>query len=154
MTRRTIGSWAVMLLGALYFFVPLLATFEFSLRYRRGVYSFEAYRIVLGDPRFHATFLYSTVLALATIVVGILLVVPTAYWIQLRLPKALAAHESLAAVPDNGARMQAHAGERRHLQIFAAGAYFPDNFDFQAVLGVILQQPHGRFIADLGIVDQ
>jgi len=73
-TRRTIWSWAVMLLGALYFFVPLLATFEFSLRYRRGVYSFEAYRIVLGDPRFHATFLYSTVMALATIVVGVLLV--------------------------------------------------------------------------------
>ena len=88
-----------MLLGALYFFVPLLATFEFSLRYRRGVYSFEAYRIVLGDPRFQATFLYSTVLALATIVVGVLLIVPTAYWIQLRLPKLRPIVEFITLLP-------------------------------------------------------
>ncbi len=98
-TRRTIWSWTVMLLGALYFFVPLLATFEFSMRYRRGVYSFEAYRIVLGDPRFHETFLYSTMLALATIVVGMLLVVPTAYWIQLRLPRLRPTVEFITLLP-------------------------------------------------------
>ncbi len=86
MKRNTLGPWLIMLVGALYFLVPLLGTFEFSLRYRRGVYSFEAYRIVLGDPQFRDTFSYSTVLALATIVVGVVLVVPTAYWIQLRLP--------------------------------------------------------------------
>jgi len=88
-----------MLVGALYFFVPLLGTFEFSMRYRRGVYSFEAYRIVLTDPRFHATFLYSTVLAFATIVFGILLVVPTAYWIQLRLPKLRPVVEFITLLP-------------------------------------------------------
>ncbi len=86
MKRHTLGSWLIMLVGVLYFFVPLLGTFEFSLRYRRGVYSFEAYHIVLNDPQFRATFTYSTILAVATIVVGVLLVVPTAYWIQLRLP--------------------------------------------------------------------
>lgn len=99
MTRRTVGSGLVMLVGVLYFFVPLLGTFEFSLRYRRGVYSLEAYRIVLADPRFHATFLYSTVLALATIVVGILLVVPTAYWIQLRLPRLRPTVEFITLLP-------------------------------------------------------
>ncbi len=86
MKRKTLGSWLILLVGVLYFFAPLLGTFEFSLRYRRGVYSFEAYQIVLNDPQFRATFTYSTVLALATIVVGVILVVPTAYWIQLRLP--------------------------------------------------------------------
>jgi putative spermidine/putrescine transport system permease protein len=99
MTRRTLGSWVVILVGVLYFFVPLLGTFEFSLRYRRGVYSFEAYQIVLGDPRFHAAFLYSTTLALATIVVGILLVVPTAYWIQLRLPRMRPVVEFITLLP-------------------------------------------------------
>jgi putative spermidine/putrescine transport system permease protein len=98
-TRRAVGSWLVILVGALYFFVPLLGTFEFSMRYRRGVYSFEAYRIVLADPRFHATFLYSTMLAFATIVVGILLVVPTAYWIQLRLPKLRPMVEFITLLP-------------------------------------------------------
>jgi putative spermidine/putrescine transport system permease protein len=85
MKRSTVGPWIVTILGALYFIVPLIGTFEFSLRLKREGYSFEAYRIVLSDPAFQRTFGYSTVVALATIVVGVLLVVPTAYWIQLRL---------------------------------------------------------------------
>jgi len=99
MRRHTLGSWLIMLFGTLYFFVPLLGTFEFSLRYRRGVYSFEAYRIVLNDPAFRATFTYSTLLAVATIVVGVVLVVPTAYWIQLRLPRLRPTVEFITLLP-------------------------------------------------------
>ena len=99
MKPNRIGSWIVLLLGALYFFLPLLGTFEFSLRYQRGIYSLEAYRIVLNDPVFRATFTYSTVLALATIVVGVVLVVPTAYWIQLRLPGLRPVVEFLTLLP-------------------------------------------------------
>ena len=87
MKRAKLGPWLAIVFGMLYFVIPLIGTFEFSLRVRRGEYSFDAYRTVLTDPRFQSSFLYSTVLALATIVVGVLLVVPTAYWIQLRLPK-------------------------------------------------------------------
>src|SRR5437899_8032349 len=87
MKPRRLGAWLLIVFGVLYFFVPLLGTFEFSLRLLRGVYSVAAYRIVLADPRFAATVTYSTVLALATIVVGVALVVPTAYGIQLRLPR-------------------------------------------------------------------
>jgi putative spermidine/putrescine transport system permease protein len=97
--RRVIGAWLVIGLGVLYFFLPLVGTFEFSLRYRRGVYSFEAYRIVLADPIFRATFTYSTVLALATILVGVLLVVPTAYWVQLRLPRLRPVVEFITLLP-------------------------------------------------------
>jgi putative spermidine/putrescine transport system permease protein len=99
MKRSRLGSWLVMLFGALYFLIPLLGTFEFSLRYLRGVYSLEAYRIVLADPRFGATVTYSTVLALATIVVGIVLVVPTAFWIQLRLPALRPVVEFITLLP-------------------------------------------------------
>ena len=77
MKQNRIGAWIALIIGALYFIVPLLGTLEFSLRMRRGEYSFDAYRIVLADPGFQASFLYSCVLALATIVVGVLLVVPT-----------------------------------------------------------------------------
>jgi putative spermidine/putrescine transport system permease protein len=87
MTNPRSGSWLAIVLGTAYFLIPLIATFEFSLRMKRGEYSFEAYRVVLADPRFQATFGYSTLIALATIVVGVLLVVPTAYWVQLRLPR-------------------------------------------------------------------
>ena len=99
MKPNRLVSGVLVLLGALYFFVPLLGTFEFSLRYRRGVYSFEAYRIVLNDPLFRATFGYSTLLALTTIAVGVLLVVPTAYWIQMRLPGLRPVVEFITLLP-------------------------------------------------------
>ncbi len=99
MKRAVIGPWVALVLGTLYFLVPLIATFEFSLRMRRGEYSFDAYAVVLADPRFQATFGYSTLLALATIVVGVLLVVPTAYWVQLRLPKLRPIIEFITLLP-------------------------------------------------------
>jgi putative spermidine/putrescine transport system permease protein len=99
MKRSTTGPWIAIAVAVLYFIVPLLGTFEFSLRMKRDEYSFEAYRIVLADPRFQATFGYSTVLALATILVGVVLVVPTAYWIQLRLPKLRPIVEFITLLP-------------------------------------------------------
>ena len=87
MKPRRFWAWAALALGLVYFFLPLIGTFEFSLRMRRGEYSFEAYRVVFSDPRFHATFAYSVVMALLTIVIGVLIVVPTAYWVRLKLPR-------------------------------------------------------------------
>jgi putative spermidine/putrescine transport system permease protein len=81
-------SWVALLFGLGYFLLPLVGMTEFSLKMRRGVYSLDAYRKVLDDPQFQATFGYSVVMALATIVFGILLVVPTAYWVRLKLPRA------------------------------------------------------------------
>ena len=94
-----VWHWFVIAVGALYFFVPLIATFEFSLRLLRGQYSFEAYRIVLADPNFRDAFGYSVLLALASIAVGVLLVAPTAYWVQLRLPKLRPVVEFITLLP-------------------------------------------------------
>ena len=99
MKRSTFGSWASVAIGAVYFLLPLIATFEFSLRLERGVYSFEAYRIVLTDPSFQASFLYSVVLAVATIVVGAVIVVPTAYWVRLKLPRMRPVVEFVTLLP-------------------------------------------------------
>ena len=99
MKQSRFGAWLALAVGTIYFVVPLIGTFEFSLRMRRGVYSFDAYAVVLGDPRFQASFAYSTVLAVATIVVGTLLVVPTAYWIQLRLPRLRPIVEFITLLP-------------------------------------------------------
>ncbi len=79
-------NWVILVLGAAYFILPLIGTVEFSLRMRRGEYSLDAYWAVLADPRFQETFSYSVVMALATIVMGVVLVVPTAYWVRLKLP--------------------------------------------------------------------
>jgi putative spermidine/putrescine transport system permease protein len=99
MRPSRLGPWLAIAIGTIYFLVPLIATFEFSLRMRRGEYSFDAYRVVLADPQFQSTFLYSTVLALATIIAGIILVVPTAYWMQLRLPRLRPLVEFITLLP-------------------------------------------------------
>jgi putative spermidine/putrescine transport system permease protein len=85
MKKNRIGATIAIALGSLYFIVPLIATFEFSLRKLRGVYSFEAYRVVLSDPQFQGSFAYSVTLAIVTIVFGLLIIVPTAYFVELRL---------------------------------------------------------------------
>jgi putative spermidine/putrescine transport system permease protein len=79
-------SWIALTFGLLYFLLPLAGMTEFSLKMRRGVYSFDAYAKVLADPNFQETFLYSVTMALATIVFGIFLVVPTAYLVRLKMP--------------------------------------------------------------------
>ena len=92
-------AWITFALGCTYFFVPLIGTIEFSMRMKRGEYSFEAYRVVFGDERFQATFGYSIVIAILTIIVGILIVVPTAYWIRLRLPNLRPVVEFITLLP-------------------------------------------------------
>lgn len=84
--RGRIGSWAALAVGIAYFIVPLIGTVEFSMRIRRGTYSLDAYGNVLSDPLFWRTFGFSAASAVATILVGTVLVVPTAYWMRLKLP--------------------------------------------------------------------
>jgi putative spermidine/putrescine transport system permease protein len=92
-------AWVTFILGACYFFIPLIATFEFSLRMRRGEYSFDAYSVVLGDARFQQTFSYSVIVAVFTIILGVLIVVPTAYWIRLRMPHLRPVVEFITLLP-------------------------------------------------------
>ncbi len=92
-------SWFWFILGALYFLLPLYATLNFSLRMERDVIGFKAYIRAFEDPEFLKTFLYSNVLALLTIVASIILIVPTAYWIRLRLPEARRIVEFITLLP-------------------------------------------------------
>lgn len=93
------AAWAILILGALYFILPLVGMVEFSLSMRRGEYSFDAYRVVLGDPRFRDTFSYSVMMALLTIAFGALLVVPTAFWVRLKMPWARPYVEFVTLLP-------------------------------------------------------
>ncbi len=99
--KRTglIWSWLWMILGILYFFLPLLATFLFSLKAKLGVYSFKAYENVFHDPNFGKSFSYSVMWAVLTIIVGILLFVPTAFWVRLKVPQFRAAVEFVTLLP-------------------------------------------------------
>jgi len=88
-----------MILGALYFFLPLLATFIFSLKAKLGTLSLLAYQQTFADQAFVYNFTYSVIWALSTIVVGILILAPTAYVIRLKVPKARTAVEFITLLP-------------------------------------------------------
>ena len=94
-----VWAWFWMILGILYFFLPLLATFLFSLRAKLGVLSFQAYEDVFTDPDFIYNFGYSVFWGVLTIIVGILLFVPTAYLIRLRLPQFRSSVEFITLLP-------------------------------------------------------
>ncbi len=97
--RGNAGSWIIFGLGMLYFFLPLFATLEFSLRMVKDRYTLEAYRVAFSDPRFYQSFGYSLMWAVITIVVSLLLVVPTAYWVHLRLPRLRPVVEFFTLMP-------------------------------------------------------
>lgn len=99
MKTQKLLAWFAIAIGVVYFFVPLIGTFEFSMRMRRGAYSFDAYQSVFSDAQFQSTFGFSMVMALFTIIFGMLLVVPTAYWVRLRLPQMRPVIEFLTLMP-------------------------------------------------------
>ena len=100
MTRRVpVLSVVIAVLGAAFFIVPLIATFNFSLRMKRGELSFEAYRSVFESDVFVSVLSFSAVASLLAILVGIVIVVPTAYWVRLRVPRMRPLVEFLSLMP-------------------------------------------------------
>ena len=83
----------------LYFVLPLYATLDFSLRAQKGFLSLLAYQHVLEDPLFRSTLSFSLEMALLTIVASLTLIVPTAYWIRLRLPRLRPVVEFITLMP-------------------------------------------------------
>jgi putative spermidine/putrescine transport system permease protein len=92
-------AWTTLVLGMMYFILPLVGMAEFSLSMRRGVYSFDAYAKVFADPKFRETFTFSLLMAVFTIVFGVLLVVPTAYCVRLKMPKWRPVVEFITLLP-------------------------------------------------------
>jgi len=99
MKRGKPWAWIVFILGASYFLLPLLATFNFSLRIRKDQLTFDAYANVFADPRFQATLGYSLLIGVCTILVGILIVVPAAYYVRLRAPRLRPIIEFITLLP-------------------------------------------------------
>src|SRR5579859_392905 len=82
----------------LYLTVPLGATLVFGLSVGSGV-NFNAFLSAFTDHDFSQTLLVSLGLALASTILAVLLITPTAYWVQLRLPKARPLMDFLALMP-------------------------------------------------------
>ena len=101
MKTKKVSLWALFWasLALLYFFVPLYGTLDFSLRMAKGRLSFLAYQTVLSDPQFLASFRYSATMGLITVVISVLLFLPTIYWLHLKLPQARPLVEIVTILP-------------------------------------------------------
>ena len=92
-------SWLIYIIAALYFLVPLAATFYWSLKAQKGTLGFEAYRKLFADANFLPSFSQSIVNAFAAILISLLIVVPTSYWVTLRIPKLRPVIEFITMLP-------------------------------------------------------
>ncbi len=99
MKPRTLWRYAVLLIAGLYLLLPLIGVGEFSLRMRRGTYSFDAYAAVFANARFQETFTYSIVLALITVLIGIALIVPAAVAVRLHAARLRGVVEFITLLP-------------------------------------------------------
>jgi len=88
--------WIIFFAGVLYFFLPLLGTFAFSLR---SVPPGSAYTAILSDPKFFTSLGYSFLVGFITIIISISLLVPTAFWVRLRMPRARPFVEFVTLLP-------------------------------------------------------
>ena len=88
--------WIVFLGGVVYFALPLIGTFNFSLKSQPFL---SAYTAIFDDPKFVSSLIYSFVIGLITIVVSIAIIVPTAFWVRLRVPRARPAVEFITLLP-------------------------------------------------------
>ena len=98
-TRKRLSSWLIFGVASLYFLIPLGATFYWSLRGTKDVLGFEAYRKLFADTNFLPAFSQSIVNAIAAIFLSLLIVVPTAYWVTLRLPRLRSIVEFISLMP-------------------------------------------------------
>ena len=97
--KNRIWSGLIYGLAGLYFLVPLAATFYWSLRAEKGKLGFEAYRRLFADTNFLPSFSESIVNAIAAILISLLIIVPTAYWVTLRLPRLRPVIEFITLLP-------------------------------------------------------
>jgi len=82
--RKTVGSWIFLFVCVAYFALPLIGTLLFSLRARPML---SAWTDMINDPQVWSSLGYSFIIGILTIVVSIGLLVPTAFWVRLRLPR-------------------------------------------------------------------
>lgn len=92
-------AWIIFIIGIIYFFLPLFSTFLFSLTMIKDQLSFEAYKVAFSDPKFYQNFGFSLLWAITTIIVSLLLIVPTAYWVHWRMPRLRPVVEFVTLMP-------------------------------------------------------
>jgi putative spermidine/putrescine transport system permease protein len=99
---RGSGAWrfAVLIVLGLYFLIPIVASVLFTVRDRgRGGVTLKHYAEIPGSEGFADAFTRSLILAGLTVVIALLLMVPTVVLVELRLPRLRTTVELLTLMP-------------------------------------------------------
>jgi len=86
-----VWRWAVLLIAALYFLIPLYAGLQFA--------GLKAFTQVTSYPQFGSAFVLSLRLAAIATVLTLVLMVPTAVYVHLRLPRIRRLMEAITILP-------------------------------------------------------
>lgn len=98
--RLRLWRFVVLVIAGAYFLVPLWAAFRFSLEYTgTGSWSFGAYSQLGSQQGFLPAIWLSAQLAIVTTAVELVLMVPTAVYVHLRLPKVKRVMDFVTSLP-------------------------------------------------------
>ena len=153
MRRRWIAPSAVVwiVVAAAFFLIPLVATLLFSLRsIQTGkCCSGAAYSLIVHDHQFWTTVRLSFLLSLETIAISLLLLVPTVYWVHLKLPRLRPVLALMALVPFVVPPIVLVVG-LLNLYKGAPSWFYDKPYGFLAAAYVILAFPYMYFALDAG----
>lgn len=103
--RPPLFQTGIILFFLIYMLLPILATYVFSIatRWDRTIfpegYTLEWYQTAFKHVFFPITLRNSFIVSFATVILGLVLIGPTAYWVHLRLPAAKPVLEALTILP-------------------------------------------------------
>jgi len=101
------GAWQIILIAGFlfYMFIPIISTYLFSVatRWDRTIlpegYTLEFYGKTYEASYFLSSLRNSIILSVSTIIVSLVLIVPTTYWVHVRLPQAKPILDMLMILP-------------------------------------------------------
>ena len=105
--KKKPGLWQIFMVGLFLFYmlVPIFSTYVFSVatRWDRTIlpegFTFEFYERAASASYFNTSLRNSLILSISVVLVNILLIVPTVYWVHIRLPNAKSLLEILMILP-------------------------------------------------------
>ncbi len=97
--RPPVWRWIILVLAGVYFLVPLYAAARFTLRGQDGKTTFNAYTGITRQLGFGDAASLSLRLAAVTVVITLVLMVPTVVYLHLRLPRFRRVVEAICLLP-------------------------------------------------------
>jgi putative spermidine/putrescine transport system permease protein len=93
------GRGTVLFLAALYFIVPFYAAMQFCLQDVNGHFTLQTFTQIAQAPGFYSALWLSTQLAVATMAIVLILMVPTMIYVHLRMPRFRRVMEVITILP-------------------------------------------------------